>query len=81
MQRSIEPPGLPTPKAGPALSKEFMQQGAASSSRLAAGGTEFYRLDSGQRGVQYAGGDRREVREDANLGDRNLLEGRAGART
>ena len=77
----VEPPGLPTPKAGPTSPQEFMQQGAASSSRLAAGCTEFHRIDSGQRSEQYVGGYRQVPREDANLGEPNLLEGRTGART
>ena len=76
----VEPPGLPTPKAGPTSPQEFMQQGAASSSRQAAGGTEFHMIDSGQRSEQYAGGYRQGQREYANLGERNLLEGRTGAR-
>ena len=80
VQRDVEPPGLPTLKAGPTFPQEFMQHGVALSSRIAAGCTEFYRLDSGQGGVQYAGGNRQVLREAANLGERNLLEGRTGAR-
>ena len=37
VQRAAEPPGLPTPKAEPEVPPEFMQQGAVSSSRPAAG--------------------------------------------
>ena len=76
----VGPPGLPTPKAGPTSPQEFMQQGAASSSRQAARGTEYHRIDSGRRSEQDAGRGRQGQRDDADLGERNLLEGRTGVR-
>ena len=66
VQRAVEPPGLPTPKAEPTVPQEFMQQGAALSSRPAAGCTEFFKLDSGREREQHAGGYRQVPREDAN---------------
>jgi len=38
------------------------------------------RLDSGQEREQHVGGYRQAPREDANLGEPNLFEGRTGAR-
>ena len=76
----VGPPGLPTPKAGPTSQQDFMQQGGALSSRQAARGTEHQRMVSERRGEQDAGRCRQEQRDDANLGERNLFEGRTGVR-
>ena len=80
VQHTGGPPGLSTPRADADAPQEFVQQGAASSSRPAAGGTEFYRLDFGQNVEPNAGGDRQAPREDVGDGEMNLLEGRTCVR-
>ena len=78
--RPAEPPGLPTPKAEPAVPQELVQPGVASSSRPAAGQTEFFRMDSGPEAAQNAGTGRQPPQDGTGFAGINMLEGRTGVR-
>ena len=80
VQHTGGPPGLSTPREDADDPQEFMEQGAASSSRHVAGVTEFHRIHSGLDSETNDGVGQHVHREFLGDERHNLLLGRTGVR-